>query len=125
MGKSRLFIPQEALDRWVAVGEAELDGSELWLRSERRRFRLIEAVRVLGEVSGAPDAFDIAGKVKTVPYVTELGAELLGDSMILGENVFETVLGWLAAQIPPKTSMPAARPGSDEELLAEFLGRKL
>jgi len=45
--------------------------------------------------------------------------------MIVGENVFETVLGWLATQLPPKTSMPAARPGSDEELLAEFLGRKL
>ena len=61
MGKSRLFIPQEALDRWVAVGEAELEGSELWLRSERRRFRLIEEVRVLGEVSGAPVSFDISG----------------------------------------------------------------
>jgi hypothetical protein len=125
MGKSRLFIPQDALDRWVAVGEAEVNGSELWLRSERRRFKLIEAVRVLGEISGAPDPFDISGKVKTVGYVTELGAELLGDSMIVGENVFETVIGFLAAPIPPKTSVPAARPGSDEELLAQFLGRKL
>jgi hypothetical protein len=125
MGKSRLFIPQEALDRWVAVGEAELDGAELWLRSERRRFKLIEAVRVLGEISGAPDAFDVAGKVKTVGYMTELGAELLGESMIVGENVFETVIGFLAAPVAPKTSLPAARPGSDEELLAQFLGRKL
>jgi hypothetical protein len=95
MGKSRIFFPQAVIDRWLSHGEAELTGAELWVRSERRRYRVVEAVRVVREVSGAPDPFDMAGSVKSLGYVGELGAELLGDSMIVGENAYETVIGWL------------------------------
>ena len=95
MGKSRVFFPQEVIDRWLTHGEAELTGAELWLRSERRRYRVVEAVRVVREVSGAPDAFEMSGRVKTLAYVGELEAELLGDSMIVGDNAYETVIGWL------------------------------
>jgi len=118
MGKSRVFFPQEVIDRWLALGEAELTGAELWLRSERRRYRVVEAVRILREVSGAPDTFDMAGTVKTLAFVSELQAELLGDSMILGENAYETVIGWLGT---PLTAPGAADP-SDESYRRRFLG---
>lgn len=101
MGKNRIFFPQAVVDRWFALGEAEMNGAELWIRSERRRYRVVEAVRVVSEVSGAPDTFEIAGKVKTFAFVTELGAELLGDSMVVGDNAYETVLGWLATPLAP------------------------
>ena len=123
MGKSRVFFPQSVIDRWVLRGEARLTGSELTVRSEGRRYRLIHAVRVVSEVTGAPDSFDISGKVKSIVFLNELGAELLGDSMIIGDNAYETVLGWLGT--PLTSHAEPAPPGSDEELLARFLGRKL
>ena len=123
MGKTRMFFPQTLVDRWVTTGEAALSGSELHVRREGTRYRLIEAVRVLREVTGTPDRFDVSGKVKTVGFVTELGAEVLGDSMVIGDNAFETVIGWLGTPLPADRRAPA--PGSDEELLARFLRKKL
>ena len=123
MGKTRVFFPQVVVDRWVATGEAALSGQELTLRREGTRYRLVDAVRVLGEVTGTPDGFDVAGRVKTVGFVTELGAEVLGDSMVLGDNAFETVIGWLGT--PMANDRATYAPGSDEELLARFLRKKL
>lgn len=99
MGKSRVFFPQAVVDRWLAIGEAELTGAELWLHGEQRRYRVVESVRVVKEVTGTPDPFEIVGRVKTFGYVTELGAELLGDSMIIGDNAYETVPGWLGTPL--------------------------
>ena len=121
MGKSRVFFPQEVIDRWLALGEAELTGAELWLRSERRRYRVVEAVRVVREVSGAPDPFDMAGSVKTLGFVGELGAELLGDSMIVGENAYETVIGWLGT---PLLAPDFAVDTSDDSYRRRFVGER-
>jgi hypothetical protein len=123
MGKTRVFFPQTLVDRWVTTGEAALNGSELNVWREGTRYRLMEAVRVLREVTGTPDRFDVAGRVKTVGFVTELGAEVLGDSMVIGDNAFETVIGWLGTPLPADRRTPA--PGSDEERLARFLRKKL
>lgn len=135
MGKNRVFFPQEALDRWLAEGRVEISGSELTIVSERRRYRLVEAVRILSEEAGHSDPDELVGKVKTVLYLTELGAELLGDSMVLGENAYRVVAGWLGspagapaehgADGPRPSRAPVPPAGSDEELLAAFLARNL
>jgi hypothetical protein len=140
MGKNRVFFPQEALDRWLLDGKVELAGSELTIQNERRRYRLVEAVRVVSEEVGYTDPDELVGKVKTVLFLTELGAELLGDSMVLGDNAYRVVAGWLGtpvgsleqhraerqelrvSRLPPA---PPLAPGSDEELLAAFLARNL
>lgn len=130
MGKNRVFFPQEVLDRWLNAGDAELYANELLLRTERKRYKLLEAIRVLAEVSGTPDPYDITGRVKTVNFLTELGAELLGESMLIGENAYEVVPGWLGQPLPDPS--PEASAGSndsatfsDEQLLASFLAKKL
>lgn len=120
MGKCRVFFPQGVIDRWLMHGEAELTGAELWVRSERRRYRVVEAVRVVREVSGAPDPFDMAGSVKTLGFVSELGAEILGDSMIVGENAYETVIGWLGTLLSTGGRVDDAVHGSGE-YRAQFL----
>jgi hypothetical protein len=137
MGKNRVFFPQEALDRWLREGQVELSGAELTIRARRRRYRLVEAVRVLAEVSNQPDPHELVGRVKTVAFLTELGAELLGGSMVIGDNAYETVPGWLGSPIGSftehraelaelKSGQGAMRPpDSDEELLADFLIRNL
>jgi hypothetical protein len=137
MGNNRVFFPQEALDRWLSDGQVDLAGAELTIRARRRRYRLVEAVRVLAEVSGQSDAHELVGRVKTVAFLTELGAELLGESMVIGDNAYEVVPGWLGSPIGSFTehraelaelrgsSVPQRSPGSDEELLADFLVRNL
>jgi hypothetical protein len=137
MGKNRVFFPQEALDHWLAEGRVEITGGELIIVSERRRYRLVEAVRVLSEEAGHSDPDELVGKVKTTLYLSELGAELLGDSMVLGENAYRVVAGWLGSPIGTLAEhraereerrvsrVPAPPAGSDEELLAAFLARTL
>jgi hypothetical protein len=137
MGKNRVFFPQEALDRWLAEGRVEIAGSELTIPNERRRYRLLEGVHVVSEEAGHADPDELVGKVKTMLYLIELGAELLGDSMVLGDNAYRVVAGWLGTPIgtlaehrAERTELrpsraPAPLPGSDEELLAVFLARNL
>jgi len=137
MGKNRVFFPQEALDRWLRAGQVELSGAELTIRARRRRYRLVEAARVMAEVSNQPDPHELVGRVKTVAFLTELGAELLGGSMVIGDNAYEVVPGWLGSPIGSftehraeldelRTGEAIVRPfGSDEELLADFLIRNL
>ncbi|HEV8247676.1 MAG TPA: hypothetical protein VGP93_18000 [Polyangiaceae bacterium] len=128
MGKNRVFFPQQVLDRWLDAGDAELSANELTLKAERKKYRLVEGVRVVAEVSGALDPYDITGKVKTVVFLTELGAELLGESMLIGDNAYEVVPGWLGQPRVEASASEAQSPivsSSDEQLLANFLMRKL
>lgn len=132
MGKNRIFFPQRALDRWLQRGRIELGDGELLIPPEGRRYRLAEAVRVVAELTGTPDPFDLVGKVKTVAFVSELGAELLDTSMLIGENAYEVIPGWVGAPDGPfvprqptlrgRSSVP---PSSDEQLLQRFLMRSL
>ena len=138
---NRVFFPQEALDRWLVNGEVELSQGLLTIRTERRRYRLVEAARVLAEVSGLPDPHEVMGKVKTVGFLSELGASLLGESMVIADNAYEIVPGWLGSPIGTfaehraelsgarASSISGARSlavvSSDEELLASFLVRNL
>ena len=137
MGKNRVFFPQEALDRWLVDGKVEISGSELTIPTERRRYRLVEAVRVVSEETSHTDPDELVGRVKTMLFLTELGAELLGDSMVLGDNAYRVVAGWLGTPLGSLeehhgerrelrvSRIPPPVHGSDEELLAAFLARNL
>lgn len=135
MGKNRVFFPQEALDQWLHDNRVDITGGELVIKAEGRRYKVIEAVRVLTEVSGAPDENELVGKVKTVAYLTELGAELLGSSMIIGDNAYDVVTGFLGSPVGTfaehrrsslagESVLPGTA-GSDEELLAQYLMQTL
>jgi hypothetical protein len=83
-------------------------------------------VRVVSEVTGMPDAFEVVGTVRTAQYVFELGAEMLGASMVIGENAYEVVLGWLGSVVEPDAAEPSSSADvSDERLLAQCLARNL
>jgi hypothetical protein len=131
MTKNRIFFAQHELDGWLSSGSADLFGDELSLREHGRRFSLIEAVHVLREVSGAGDPFDVSGRVKSVEHLLELGAELLGDSMVLGECAFHVVPGWLgtpvgtfAEHVARRGSLRPVRAKNDDELIVEFLSAR-
>jgi len=124
---NRVFFPQQALDGWVSQGRVEVSGRELTIRAENRRYRIVDAIRVLREVTHGQDEYDIVGQVKSVNFLVELGAELLGTSMILGESAYDVVPGFLGTPIGSfedhrvANASPEAPTQSDEELLARYL----
>ena len=132
--KNRVFFPQTALDQWIAEDRIDLRNDELTIKSENRKYRIIEAVRILSEVTGQPDVNELVGKVKSRAFLTELGAELLEGSVILGDNAYDAVPGFVGAPVGSfadhRKHTPQAAAGkrsitNDEDLLAELLARKL
>jgi hypothetical protein len=139
--QNRVFFPQEALDAWMTAGTIDLKGTELTIVAEARRYRLAEAVRILREVSGTPDANELVGRVKSKPYLVELGAEVLEGSMILGDNAYDVVQGWTGIPIgtfdehftsSARAKARASNPGTfsdeepkTEEQLLKFLMKNL
>ena len=125
--RNRVFFPQAVLDEWLGENRVELNGEDLKLVTEGRRYRIIEAVRVVREVSGAPDPNELLGRVKTRAFLAELGAEVLESSMILGDNAYDVAPGFVGAPIGSfidfKKTSPAgaaANATSDEDLLRAF-----
>lgn len=130
MGKNKVFFPQEALDAWVVSGSVELHDQDLLLKDEGRRYRLSEGARILKEVTGEADAFDIVGKCKTLTFLQELGADILERSMIIDNNAYDIVPGFLGTPVggPEETvAVAQGRPPllSDEDLLAQFLAKNM
>ena len=126
--RNRVFFPQSLLDEWNADNRVDIRGEDLLLKDQGRRYRIIEAVRVMREVTGADDPHELLGRVKTRAFLNELGAELLETSMILEDNAYDVVQGFVGAPIGTftdfkKTAPPTALKGatSDEELLAAFV----
>ena len=123
--RNRVFFPQASLDAWIGGNRVDIRGEDLLLKDAGRRFRIIEAVHITREVTGADDPHELLGRVKTRAFLTELGAEMLENSMILGDNAYELVQGFVGAPIGTfaefkKTT--SADVQSDEELLLAFLG---
>lgn len=139
--QNRIFFPQDALDRWLASGDIEVSGNELTIVAEARRYRIAEGARIVREVTGSPDQNDLVGKVKSKRFLEELGAELLETSMIIGDNGYDVLPGWLGSPATPWSdhvasperqrarqttrSFEAEEPTTDEDLLARVLLKSL
>jgi hypothetical protein len=132
--ENRVFFPQAALDEWIVDGTVELTHGVLTILSEGRRYELAEAVRVVREVSGAGDARDLVGRVKILPILQELGAELVETSMLLGDCAYDVEPGWVGTPVGPfaeylasdarkqaRGTKSGSEPRSDEEVLASSL----
>lgn len=105
-----LFFPHARIETLAAAGRLELDGAELAVGP--LRYRVSEAVRVLDTTAVGLDARGLCGQVRRrAELCEELGAELLGDSMLLDDVAYDVVAGLLAE--PLGTDTAEAR-GADE-----------
>jgi hypothetical protein len=138
--QNRVFFPQSAVDQWGIDGKIDLVAGELILLADGRRYKVEEAVRIVTEVTGANDDRQIIGKVKPKRALDEIGAELLESSMILGDNAYDVVPGWMGTPTGPfaehllSPERMKARGGktdvgaglhTDEELLTRFMNDEL
>ena len=126
--RNRVFFPQAALDEWLADERVDLKNDALALKGESRRFRIIEAVRVLREVTGADDPHELLGRVKSCAFLNELGAELLETSMIIGDNAYDVLPGFVGAPTSTfedhRKLVPGGTAPNDEELLLALIAQK-
>ena len=132
MRPNRVFFPQTLLDTWLADDRVELTGDALLLREEGRRFQIAEAVHVIRDVAGGGDAAKLLGKVKTREQLVSMNAELFESSMVLGDDAYDVIPGFLGEPIGAfashrsEHSQLAPSPAqNDEELLAQFLMKSL
>lgn len=137
MRENRLFLPQQLLDHWLSEARVEVEGEVMITKPEEQRFSLTTAVLFKAEVTGAPDAHDIVGKVKDLEQIAAIGGEHYADSVILGENAYQVVEGFAGTLIRDEDDMAtgsslagAARAALGErssgeiDLLARFLKRR-
>lgn len=136
MRENRLFVPQQMLDRWLSEGRVDVEGETMITKPEGQRFLLTTAVLFKAEVTGAPDAHALVGKVKDLEQLARIGAEHYADSVILGDNAYQVVEGFAGTLVRDEeegiavgNSLAGAaqaalgeRSGSGEiDLLARFL----
>ena len=102
-----IFLPQARLEALVDSGVLDLDGDTLVLAGGRARYRVLEAVRVLSEEVSEGDVQGLVGTVQLRHrLVEELGGELLGTSLLVGDSAFEVVAGVLAEPDGEMTGTP-------------------
>lgn len=99
MAPHKLFLPQEAVDAWLADGGIAIDGDDLCVPGEAFTLRLQSALFFTEEVAEGRDAHDLVGKVKTLEAVAEMEGEHCADSVLLGDNAYQVVEGFVGQLI--------------------------
>jgi hypothetical protein len=105
MAQARVFVPQEALESWLSGGRGQVIGETLQL--DGVSFELTGAVRFMSEVAGGGDETALVGKVKSLAQLEELGAEHVEGSVILGDNAYEVLDGFLAVLGKQAEALPS------------------
>jgi hypothetical protein len=80
-------------------GRIEVDGEEMTLSPDGQRFRLRTALHFKEELAGGGDEAGLVGKVKDLEQVVALGGEHAYDSVILGDNAYTVVEGFVGEPI--------------------------
>ncbi len=99
MKATRVFLPQEAVDKWLSEHRVEIHSDIMTLTKDKQRFLLKSAVHFLEELTGGKDHAALVGKVKDLNELSELGAELCADSVVLGDNAYRVVEGFIGEAV--------------------------
>lgn len=126
------FFPQAAVEGWTARGAVEVAAGVLTVQAgsaRGQRLALEPAVRFVTVAGGGLDPNGLTGKVKSAAELKAAGAELLGDSVLLGDVAYDVQPGFTAltqrAAPEPPTSSPREKARNDAAELARFLLNKL
>jgi hypothetical protein len=122
-----VFIAQQTIAAWLDQEKITFVDNIMTIKSDRRQFRLQEAVRFLNLEEGE-DAARLVGKVKTVDKLALLKAERCHDSVIFQDAAYKVQEGFVGEVMlnTQSISEKESHDGpSDEELLKKFLLKNL
>jgi hypothetical protein len=102
MPTNRAFFSQDWVDRWLAEGRVSLEGDVLALGADGPSFQLSSAVLFRAEVASGDDALKLCGRVKTLAAVRELSGEHAPGSVVIGENAYEVLDGFIGELLPSR-----------------------
>ncbi len=119
---TKLFLPQATLETWAAEGRADLREGKLFVGAEKATCSVAPAVHFSRLVSGT-DARKLVDTVKTPAQLEQMGAEQMSDSVIVGEDAYDVVQGYLAELAPAPEQ--TGKESEDSDLLAAFLLDKM
>ena len=108
MPQNRVFIPQDALDAWLAEDRVAIEGELLTLKTEGQRFKLKTAVRFMTEVAGGGDQAKLLGKVKDLDQLKILGGDYSSGSVVLNDDAYEVVEGFIGEPLFDEAAATAA-----------------
>ncbi len=116
----RLFVSHETLDRWLEAGDVEVSGDLITLVGAGQQFRVKSGVAFVTEVASGQDDAALIGRVKDTDQLKEMGAEHYADSVILGDNAYNVVEGFVGEPVARVEKADDANNDSDIELLSRF-----
>jgi hypothetical protein len=119
----KLFLPQSTLEEWAAEGRADLKDGKLLVESEQAVCRVAPAVHFQRLASGS-DSKKLLATVKTTLQLEQMGAEQMSDSVILGEDAYDVVQGYVA-EVASASDAEKGKETHDADLLAAFLLDKM
>ena len=120
-----IFFPHDGIESLEAEGRLERSGDVLVLGGGLGRYGVREAVHVLEEVTGGEDVRRLVGTVQLRSILAdELGAEILGESMLLDQAAYAIASGILAEPLGVWSSSGTTE-GRGERASLIGLGRDL
>jgi hypothetical protein len=134
-----LFLSQAVIDAWAERGNVEFEDGHLFVVAMKGcRLSTDPAVRFIKVIPPGVDRQGLVGKVKTNAHLRTLGAECVGDSVLLDDIAYEVQTGYLASEgaslegdgAKTERAAPTPAAAADEqaagaEALARFLIEKL
>lgn len=125
-GVTKLFLPQAQLEEWALADKADLREGKLVVMAEGgASFPVTPAVHFVQLVSGE-DSQGLVARVKTEEQLARLGAEQMADSVLVGDNAYEVVPGYVTeVASAPRPEGGAKKPDSEADLLAAFILNKM
>ncbi len=117
----KLFLPQSTLESWASEEKADVSEGHLVVPAEKARYPIVGAVHFLQVVSGEDDR-KLLQRVKTEDQLKTLGAEQMGDSVLLGDTAYQVAPGFVAEVALPKgKGADPKKPSAEADMLAAFL----
>lgn len=103
----RLFVSQSKLEAWIEKGEVTFVDNVLTLLAHGAVYRMAPAIRVTTVLDGA-DGAGLLDRVWTVAELEGRGAEVMYDSVLLGDTAYQGEPGFVGVeQQRPAQAAPA------------------
>jgi hypothetical protein len=120
----KLFLPESVLEGWLAEEKADLKDGQLVVPAENVSAPAQPAVHFVKLITGKDDQ-RLLSKVKTKAQLDALGAEAMADSVVLGEEAYEVVPGYVAELPTPAKGADKRKASPEADMLAAFILDKM